>query len=195
MHLLNNALIFLLQTLLNFLTMLFLLRLYFQLIKISFQSPFGQLVVSLTNFAVKPARRIVPSIGKWDMATLLLAFIAQWLLAAAVLWLQSSPSFSVGTNTLLLITANALLGLFTLIVFGFIATVLLHCILSWVHPYSPAMPFLAQFTNPVMRYFRKWIPLVGNVDLSPIVFIVVAQLLLYLLSALEQQLHANLMWH
>ena len=192
---LGNALIFLLQTLLNFLTVLFLLRLYFQLIRISFQSPFGQLVVSLTNFAVKPARRILPSIGKWDVATLLLAFIAQWLLAAAVLWLQSSPLIALGSSALLAITGSAILGLSTLIIFGFIAAVLLHSILSWVHPYSPAMPFLTQFTNPIMRHFRKWVPLVGNVDLSPLVFIVVAQFLLYLLNALEQMLHANLMWH
>jgi len=194
--LLSNALIFLLQTLLNFLTVLFLLRLYFQLIRISFQSPFGQLVVSLTNFAVKPARRILPSIGKWDVATLLLAFTTQWLLAAAVLWLKLSPLLSIGSSSALLaITGSAIIGLCTLIIFGFVAAVLLHSILSWVHPYSPAMPFLAQFTNPIMRHFRKWVPLVGNVDLSPLVFIVVAQFLLYLLNALEQTLHANLVWH
>lgn len=192
---LANALIFLLQTLLNFLTVLFLLRLYFQFIRISFQSSFGQLVVSLTNFAVIPARRILPSIGKWDVATLLLAFIGQWLLAAAVLWLKSSPLLSIGSSALLAITGSAIIGLCTLIIFGFIAAVLLHSILSWVHPYSPAMPFLTQFTNPIMRHFRKWVPLVGNVDLSPLVFIVVAQFLLYLLNALEQILHANLVWH
>ena len=72
---LNNALLFLLETILGLLTLAFLLRFYFQLTKVSFQQQAAQVIVTLTNFAVKPMRRMTPSIGKLDISTLLLAYI------------------------------------------------------------------------------------------------------------------------
>ncbi|MGB4811503.1 MAG: YggT family protein [Methylophilaceae bacterium] len=172
----------------NFITGLFLLRFYFQLVKIPFQHPLGQLVVQLTNFVVKPARRILPSFGKLDTATLLLALIAQWLLAAAIFWNGPMHALGYGSSALLAITATSIFGILNISITGFIIAVLLHVILSWVHPDSPVMPLLHQFTNPVMRYFRKCVPLVGNVDLSPLAFTAGAQFLLYMLSGLQQHL-------
>lgn len=198
MRLLSNLLIIIASALLNFLTVLFLLRFYFQIIKLSFQNPFAQMVVALTNFAVKPLRRTVPSMGKYDITTLLLAYLTQWLLALITLWLlwiRPGNLLSLSTHTLLGTGIMALLGVISIIIYVFIGAVLLYVILSWVHPHSPAMPFLHQLTNPVMRHFRKWVPLVSNVDLSPLVFVLVAQLLLYLLSALEQLVHANFILH
>jgi YggT family protein len=193
MNLLNNALIFILKALLDFLTVLFLLRFYFQLIKMPFQNQMGQLVVALTNFAVKPARRIVPSIGKIDLATLLLAFLAQALLALAVLWLESSAWFAALSKLLVAITIIAAFSIISLVIMGFIGGVLLYCILGWVHPYSPAMPFLQQFSNPVLRSFRKITPVIANLDLSPFAFIIVAQLLLYILNLVEPRVLTNLL--
>jgi YggT family protein len=193
MNLLNNALIFTLKALLDFLTILFLLRFYFQLIKIPFQNQMGQLVVALTNFAVKPARRIIPSFGKFDLATFLLAFLSQILLALATILLSTSPWLSMGAKVLAAILVMATFSISSLIIMGFIAGVLLFCILGWVHPYSPAMPFLQQFSDPVLRSFRKITPLIANLDLSPFVFTIVAQLLLYILDSIEPRILANLL--
>lgn len=190
---LNNALIFILKALLDFLTILFLLRFYFQLIKIPFQNQMGQLVVALTNFAVKPARRVIPSLGKFDLATLMLAFVTQALLALAILWLESSPWLLMGSKILMAIIIIATFSIFSLVIMGFIGGVLLYCILGWVHPYSPAMPFLQQFSNPVLRSFRKITPLIANLDLSPFIFTIVAQLLLYILDLVEPRVLANLL--
>ena len=79
MTLLSNALLFLIKTVLNLLTLVFLLRFYFQLLTVPFQNQAAQMVVSLTNFAVKPVRKIIPSLGKLDVSTLLLGYL---LLAA-----------------------------------------------------------------------------------------------------------------
>lgn len=192
MSLLSNLLIFILKAVLDFLTVLFLLRFYFQIVKIPFQNPVGQMVMALTDFAVKPARRLISSIRGIDVATLLLAILTQLVLAVMILWLQSS--FALGGSKLVLATLiMALSSILSLVVMGFIGAVLLYVILSWVHPYSPAMPFLQQFSHPVLRYFKKWIPLIGNIDLSPLVFVLVAQLLLFLVESAEKNLLASLL--
>ena len=67
---LSNAVLFLLEAVLNLLTLAFLLRFYFQLTRVSFQQPAAQAIVTLTNFAVKPVRKIIPSIAQFDLSTL-----------------------------------------------------------------------------------------------------------------------------
>lgn len=107
---LNNALLFLLQTLLSLLTLAFLLRFYFQLTKVSFQHEAAKMIVTLTNFAVKPLRRIVPSYKKLDLSTLLLAFITQIILTIGTLLLKDFPILIAGNSFWLAILAVALIG-------------------------------------------------------------------------------------
>lgn len=192
---LNNALIFLLQALLSFLTVAFLLRFYFQLTKTSFQNQAGQVIMTLTNFAVKPMRRIIPSIGKFDIATLLLALITQLFLAIVTQALRHSPLI-MGNQFWLVMFVVALIGIASLSITILMYAVLLQVILSWVHPHSPVTPILNKLTNPVLRHFKKWIPLVGNVDFSPLAFMLLAQLLLtQVLLPLENNLRATLLHH
>ncbi|MEO6117839.1 MAG: YggT family protein [Methylotenera sp.] len=186
---LNNALLFLLNTLLGLLTLAFLLRFYFQLTKVSFQQPVAQMIVTLTNFAVKPVRRIVPSLGKLDVSTLLLAYITQLILAISSLWLKGFPLLLAGNNTWLAILAIALVSLISMSITIFMYAMLIQAILSWVNPYTPIAPILNNLTNPILRVLRKFIPTAGSVDLSPLVFIITAQLLLItVLIPLENKL-------
>jgi len=76
----SSALDFLLSTILNTLTMMFLLRFFMQLFRTSFYNPLGQMVMTLTDFAVKPARKFIPSFKKIDLSTLFLAIVTQFLL-------------------------------------------------------------------------------------------------------------------
>ena len=75
-----NAISFLLSTLLNLLSILFLLRFYMQLVRAPFQNQIGQMVMTLTDFAVKPLRKIIPSLKKIDLSTLVLAIATQFIL-------------------------------------------------------------------------------------------------------------------
>ena len=84
----STALHFLLNTIFNLLTLLFLLRFFLQLFKAPFNNPLAYMVVSLTDFAVKPARRLIPSWGKIDLSTLVLALITQLLLQFCLLWVM-----------------------------------------------------------------------------------------------------------
>lgn len=175
---LNNAILFLLQAILGLLTFAFLLRFYFQLTKVSFQNQVAELIVTLTNFAVKPLRRIIPSIYKLDLSTLLLAYITQLALIWFTLLLQGFPILIAGSNLWLVTSAVALISVINISVSIFLYAVLIQAILSWVNPHTPIAPLLNSLTYPILRFMRKFIPPAGNFDLSPLVFILAAQLLL-----------------
>jgi YggT family protein len=188
---LNNAILFLLKTLLDLLTIAFLLRFYFQLTKVSFQTQAAQLIVSLTNFAVKPTRRIVPSIGRLDLSTLLLAFSTQVVLSLLSFWLKGFPFLIVGSQIWLVMLGIAALSIASMSLTIFLYAVLIQAILSWVNPYTPIAPVLSNLTNPVLNWLRRYIPTAGNVDLTPLVFIIAAQLVhITILIPLENNLLA-----
>ncbi|MDZ4142731.1 MAG: YggT family protein [Methylotenera sp.] len=183
MTLLYNAFLFLLKTVLDLLTLAFLLRFYFQLTRVPFQNQVAQLIVTLTNFAVKPMRRLMTMLGnlglaKLDISTLLLAYLTQLLLTVATQWLRGFPLLIAGNGVWLTLLAIALISVIILSTTIFMYAVLIQAILSWVNPHTPIAPILVNLTSPILRFLRKFIPLAGNVDLSPLVFIIVAQLLL-----------------
>ncbi|MEI7574210.1 MAG: YggT family protein [Methylotenera sp.] len=196
--LLNNALLFLLQTVLGILTLLFLLRFYFQLTKVSFQNQAAQMIVSLTNFAVKPMRRVMVTlrnlgIAKLDISTFLLAYITQLLLTVLTLWLKDFPLLIAGNSIWLTILSVALIGVISMSITIFLYAVLIQAILSWVNPHTPIAPILNNLTHPILYFLRRFIPPAGNVDLSPLIFIIAAQLLLVtILIPLENSLLAIL---
>lgn len=186
---LNNAILFLVQTLLGLLTLAFLLRFYFQLTKVSFQNQAAQLIVSVTNFAVKPLRRVLPSLAGLDVSTLLLAFISQLLLALVSLWLKGFPLIIAGSSIWPNLFGVALLGIVSMSLTLFLYAVLIQAVLSWINPHTPIAPILNSLTYPLLRFLRRFIPTAGNIDLSPLVFIILAQLLLTtILLPLEQRL-------
>ncbi|MDP1659366.1 MAG: YggT family protein [Methylotenera sp.] len=163
---------------LDLLTLAFLLRFYFQLTKVPFQNQVAQLIVTLTNFAVKPARKVIPSFGKLDISTLLLAFITQFLLIVCMQWLRGFPLLIAGSNVWLTLVAIALIGVISLSLTIFLYAVLIHAVLSWINPHTPIAPILNNLTNPILHTMRRFIPLAGNFDLTPLIFIITAQLLL-----------------
>lgn len=175
---LNNALLFLLQSLFGLLTLVFLLRFYFQLTKVSFQQQAAQVIITLTNFAVKPLRRIIPSVGKFDLSTLLLAYISQWVLAVSSLWLKGFPLLLADSNIWWIVFVIALLGVISMSTTIFMYAVLIQAILSWINPYTPIAPLLNNLTAPVLNFLRRFIPTAAGLDLTPLIFIITAQLLL-----------------
>jgi YggT family protein len=175
---LNNAILFLLQAILSLLTLAFLLRFYFQLTKVPFNNQFAQMIISLTNFAVKPLRRFVPSLWKLDISTLLLAYMTQLILTFCTLWLKGFPVLIVGNHVWLIVFAVALVSLINISLSIFLYAVLIQAVLSWVNPHTPIAPLLNSLTYPILKLMRRLIPPAANFDLSPLAFILAAQLLL-----------------
>lgn len=180
---------FLLNTLLGLFTLALLLRFYLQLTAAPFHNPLCQAVVALTNFAVRPLRRLLPAWGWLDTASLLLAFLAQLLLHLGLLWLQDFPLLVADAPVFPALLGLAGISLVKLSIYIFMYGVLLQAILSWVNPHTPLAPVLDSLTRPLMRPLRRRMPLAGGIDLSPLVVFLAAELLLMVLVVpIEMQL-------
>ncbi len=164
--------IFLVDTVATFFVILFLARFHFQWLRAPFRNPAGEFVVATTNWAVKPARRVLPAAAGLDLATLVLA----WLLQAVSLALQIL--LVGGRPSLLAVVAVAAVDLVRFSVYFISFAVVVQAVLSWVNPYTPIGPAFDALTRPFLKPFRRYIPPLGGVDLTPLVLLVLLQVLL-----------------
>jgi len=177
---LTNALIFLVQTVCGLFVVALLLRFYLQWARAPHRNPLSDFLHALTDFMVRPARRLVPGLWGLDLATLVLAWLVQFVELLIVLQLQG---YALAQNAGPALASAALLALVLLMKTGLyivMAAVIMQVVLSWVSPYSPVMPLLNGMTRPLLRVFQRRIPPIGNVDLAPLFALVVIQLLLML---------------
>jgi YggT family protein len=186
---LTTALNFLITTVLNLLTMLFLLRFVLQLVRASFNNPLSQMVVTLTNFAVKPIRKILPSWGKFDLSTLFLAIVTQILLQMCLIWLRDFPLSVAGQSVWAGIIGMSFLGVFRTFLDIFFYALLLQVILSWVNPHSPVSGVLNSLTKPILGPIQRVLPMASGIDFSPIVALIFLQMInVSVVKTLEFQL-------
>ena len=175
----GQALRFLLDTAFGLITYAFLLRFAMQWLHAPFRNPLGQAVVALTDWAVKPARRIVPGFKGLDGSTLFLAWLAQFAWLAALHLLSGLAAFAGAAWVTLALLAGvelvkSALWLLIIVVFA-------QAILSWTAPDGPFAGVLNALTFPFLAPVRRRIPpLGGTLDLSPLFVIVLAQLALML---------------
>ncbi|MDR1349250.1 MAG: YggT family protein [Zoogloeaceae bacterium] len=182
------AFLFLLKAVCGFFSMLFILRLMLQWRRISFINPLGGFVLKLTNWAVLSLRRVIPGAGGIDWASLVAAFILQFVFFSIVLSLRAPMLLSPlmlnivaegGWTFALLIIS--LTGLLQQILYLLILLLILQAVLSWVNPYSPFAPTLRQLTAPLLTPIQRILPPISGIDLSPLVVILLLQALLMLL--------------
>jgi len=186
---LSTALEFLLTTILNLLTLVFLLRFFMQLLRAPFNNPLGLMVMTLSDFAVKPVRRIIPSFKKIDLSTLLLALITQLLLQFSLLMLRDFPLFVAGEGAWLGLIGLSFLGLLRTALDVFFYAILLQVILSWVNPHSPFSGVLDTLTRPILSPIRRIIPSTNGLDFSPLVALILLQMVnISVFKSLEMQL-------
>ena len=158
---------FLIDFVFNIYLMVVLLRLWLQFARADFYNPFSQFVVKATQPIVAPMRRILPSIGRLDTATLVLALLVAGLK---------------------IITLNAVLGgtdinLLSVVILSFVIVIkeiltlvmyvlILRAIMSWVgQGNNPMELVLSQLTEPMLAPIRKRMPEMGGLDLSVMVVI------------------------
>ena len=169
----------------SFFVYLLLARFHLQWLRVSFRNQLGEFVLGATRWIVMPARRIVPALAGYDLAT----FAAAWLLQAVALWVLYSlkgwePGAAPGS-------AAAILGAVSLVdlarnsVHILMFAVLVQVVFSWVNPYSPVAPIFDAITRPFLGPIRRLVPPIANVDLSPLVLLVVLQVLLIVLAQLR----------
>jgi YggT family protein len=174
-----QALKLLLDTAFGLLTYSFLLRFAMQWLRAPFRNPAGQAVTALTDWAVKPLRRVLPGFRGVDWSTLLLAWLAQflWLLALALVVGRA------GVDAAALVTLALLAGveLIKAMLWLLIIVVIAQAVLSWTAPDGPLAGVLNALTFRFLTPIRRVIPPIGGtLDLSPLILIVGVQILLML---------------
>ena len=177
---LEKALIFLANTVFGLFTMALLLRFYMQWARAAYRNPLSDFLSALTDFMVRPARRVIPGLWGLDLATLVLAWLIQVVELFVILQIRDYPLASAGGSAYAGLALLAMVAIVKLGLYVVIAVVVFQAVLSWINPYTPLAPLLNNMTRPFLRIFQKLIPPIGNVDLSPLVVIVICQLLLML---------------
>ena len=175
---LNNALAYLIDVFFGLLTYALLLRFVMQFMRAPFRNPLGQAVMALTDWIVKPLRKVLPGYRGVDWASLVAAFVFQfaWLFALQLAFGRAFALLGIGLAFLLVATVIALVKALLWLV---IVVVFAQAILSWVAPDGPVAGVLNALTFPLLRPVRRVVPPIGGtLDLSPLIVIVVAQLLL-----------------
>ena len=176
--------VFLVDVVVSFFVFMLLARFHFQWLRVPFRNPVGEFVLATTSWMVVPVRRVVPGLAGLDLPTLLLA----WLLQALGLWLQATI---VGAEPGgLTIAAVALLDLVRYSLYILIFAVIVQAVLSWVNPYTPLAPAFDALTRPFLRPLRRFVPPVGNVDLTPLILMVILYVMLIVLNNLAPRIAA-----
>ncbi len=177
---LAQALQFIIESVFNLFALALLLRFLLQWVRASFRNPFAQFLVALTNFLVLPLRRVIPGLAGLDLASLLAAWLVEFLMLLAVLAVSGFPLLVAGWGVVPGVMLWAVVKLVSLSVYVLMGAVLIQALLSWVNPYTPLAPMLDALAGPVLRPARRLIPPIGGVDLSPLVVLLALQLVLML---------------
>ncbi len=179
---LTNLLLLVLEAVSGFFVFLLLVRFYMQWLRASFRNQLGQFVVAVTDWLVRPARRIIPSLFGLDLPTLAAALALHGGYLATAFWLKQ---FSFGAHAgvaVSVIVAIAIVELVRFTVYLLIGVVLIAAVLSWVNPHAPLAPLFNSLSRPFLRPFQRVIPPIANVDLSPLILLFALQILLMLLA-------------
>ena len=161
-----EALIYIIQTLGSLYLLIVLLRFILQLVRADFYNPLSQFTVKATQPLPKPLRRFIPSIAGLDTASLVLAVLVQLLLMVVTLSLMGFNPVSVIPQLLVW----SLIGVTSLFFKVFFFALIVSVILSWVAPgsHNPGAQLVNQLCEPLLAPFRKLLPNLGGLDLSPI---------------------------
>lgn len=156
-----------------------LLRLAMQAQRIPFHQPLGRFVFAVTDWIVMPLRKVIPSWSRWDLSSL----AAAWLIKAMqffLLWLMAG-----GLGQIALLPLVSLLGLLQLMVSALSALVLIYALMSWLQPGTYFFQMADRLVQPWLDPVRRVVPLIGGVDLAPLVLLLALQLAGMLLAGLQ----------
>ena len=173
-----TALIFIVDTLLSLALFVVLARLLLQWARADFRNPIAQAIVRLTNPLILPLRRVLPPIGKVNtasvVAVILVAIIKRGILFALTGY--GTPGLEIWLQAIAVELVQALLR-------TYFYAILLYALLSLIAPggYSPLQSVLASICEPILRPFRRLIPPIAGIDLSPLWAVIAIQAILLLL--------------
>lgn len=171
---------FLIDFVFNIYLMVVLLRLWLQFTRADFYNPFSQFVVKVTQPIIAPMRRVLPSVGRLDTATLVLALLVAGLKIVTLNLVLGATGFNI-LSIVIVAFFIVLKEALTLVMY----VLILRAILSWISQgRNPMELVLMQLTEPMLAPIRKRMPDMGGLDLSVMVVIVLLLFLQKLLGDL-----------
>ncbi|PRC91374.1 YggT family protein [Solimicrobium silvestre] len=145
-----------------------LLRFWMQIVRVRPPQQIAQFTFQLTDWLVKPLRRVIPGVGGFDWASVLGAYAIALLATAIKVWMVMGY----------LPASLFLLALFSVlqwIIYGWTALLVFEVIFSWINPHAPLAPFVQALNAPLLRPIRQVLPLLGGLDISPMVLFLLLQ--------------------
>ena len=173
---LGSLLLTLIDTLGGLLSGVLLARFVMQWQRISFRNPIGQFVVATTDWLVIPLRRFIPGLKGLDLASLLPAWVVQVLVVFIALTVRGAIEGADPVGLLVAMWGVGLLETVKVALYLLMSVVLMSAIFSWVNPHAPLAGVIYALAEPFLRPFRRIIPPIGGVDLSPIALLLLLQL-------------------
>jgi YggT family protein len=167
-----------------------LFRFLLQWLRAPMRNPVGEFIMAISDFAVLRVRRYVPPMWRLDSSSLLLALCAEMIYLALTLSIDGYPFVHF---PLLGLLALSMVKLIKISVYLLMSALVAQAILSWVNPFTPLAPLLAAITYRFLRPLQRIIPLIGNVDLSPLLLLVICQIILFVPLAMLESLAVRLL--
>jgi YggT family protein len=171
---LTNPLTFLVEVVFSIYITIVALRLIMQWAQWEYHHPLVQLIIKATQVPVKFLRRFIPPLGKWDSATIILLLALTFVKLILISTLQAGP----GTQGLFI--GLLLADVFSLFITLFTFSIIIEVVLSWVvppHTHNPITPLIHSMNEPLLRPIRQKLPMLGGIDLSPLIVILGLQVL------------------
>lgn len=179
-HYVGNFLEFLISLVFGIYMLLVMLRFLFQLVRADFYNPVSQFIVKATSPVLRPMRRVIPGIGGVDVAALLLLLVLQ---LGEILLIGLLPGRGIPGGLALLVLAIGMI--IKAFIYLYFFSILIQVVLSWINPmayHHPVGQLVMQLNEPLLRPFRRMLPPMGGIDLSPMIAIVILAAFLFLVA-------------
>ena len=172
-----QATIFLVELFFDIFILALFLRYLFTTVRVDSLNPLSSLIIKITNPLLKPLRRTIPGYLGIDWSSVLALFLVQAIEITLIALIVNGaiPPLS----GLIILTIGYLLRM---ILYIFLFIILIQVIISWINPnaYSPITTIMHQISEPILKPVRQLIPPAGGLDFSPLIVLVVINLLMIL---------------
>lgn len=171
MNAISSGLLYLISTTFNIYLFILIARLLLAYSGAHYFNPVTQLIITLTDFLVKPIRRFIPNVKGIELSTVVIILLIE-MLKYIILF-----SLTVHFPNLLGVIIISIADLLNIICNTLFYAILLQALLSWIQPVSPLNQILATLTSPIIKPLRRFIPLVNGFDITPIPALIILQLI------------------
>ncbi|HEC28805.1 MAG TPA: YggT family protein [Gammaproteobacteria bacterium] len=180
----SEAGLFLIDVFFSFFILMVMLRFILQWVRADFYNPISQFIVKLTNPVLKPFRRLIPGLAGIDMASIVLMLTLKFIAVLLTFALSGLPLH------ILIVLILSITGLIKLALYVFIFAIIIMAVASWIAPgaHSPVLGLIDQIIAPLMRPIQRWIKPVSGMDFSPLIALLILNLIIIAVPHLQNGL-------